>query len=288
MSTIETPIRQFPPGFNLKTFLQEIMFAFQESDPFHESHYVLNLKTLELILITDEISSECEQVVNGHKTKEEVPEWMLYHVDEIRDMMEFPQKYRRIDSFPSFQSYKVMEKFAGSVDNTELRGNLLEALRLKKPFRNFRAVLDDYPQYLEKWYNYRDDHDMRKVKQWLVEEDIISEDLLHGVEETDTFYDRVLRGLVEVDVVAENDHALAFYHTNPYWPEHVVVIPKKRSRTFTEFPDGPSMNGFMTLLREVAQKVEAKFGGCRVVTNVGDYQTEKFMHWHVYFGKKLR
>ena len=45
---------------------------------------------------------------------------------------------------------------------------------------------------------------------------------------TDDFYcDEVLNGHTSVQRVLETEHVLAFYHTHPYWPVHIVVIPKK-------------------------------------------------------------
>ena len=45
---------------------------------------------------------------------------------------------------------------------------------------------------------------------------------------TDDFYcDEALSGHTPIKKVAETDNVLAFYHTKPHWPVHIVVIPKK-------------------------------------------------------------
>ena len=45
---------------------------------------------------------------------------------------------------------------------------------------------------------------------------------------SDDFYcDEVLSGRTPVRVVAETDRVLAYHHTRPHWPVHIVVIPKQ-------------------------------------------------------------
>jgi len=47
---------------------------------------------------------------------------------------------------------------------------------------------------------------------------------------TNDFYcDEVLSGQTQVDRVSETANVLAYHHTRPYWPTHIVVIPKKNT-----------------------------------------------------------
>ena len=44
---------------------------------------------------------------------------------------------------------------------------------------------------------------------------------------SDDFYcDEALSGNTKINIVIETDDVLAFHHTRPYWPVHIVVIPK--------------------------------------------------------------
>ncbi len=44
---------------------------------------------------------------------------------------------------------------------------------------------------------------------------------------SDDFYcEEALSGRTPIDVVAESDDVLAFHHTRPTWPVHIVVVPK--------------------------------------------------------------
>lgn len=107
---------------------------------------------------------------------------------------------------------------------------------------------------------------------------------------TDDFYcDEVLSGRTAVDVVAETEGALAYHHTRPSWPVHIVVIPKAHVPSLTDLggaPDGmlPELIG---LVRRVARQVEEEHGAARVLTNLGAYQDSKHLHFHVNSGEPL-
>ncbi len=108
---------------------------------------------------------------------------------------------------------------------------------------------------------------------------------------TDDFYcDEVLSGHTSVRRVIETDHVLAFHHTRPYWPVHVVVIPKKHIASLLALTpeDDPLLLEMLTVVRQVAVQVMQECGECRVLTNLGRYQDSKHLHWHVSAGKPLR
>lgn len=74
----------------------------------------------------------------------------------------------------------------------------------------------------------------------------------------DDFYcEEALSGRTPVDVVIETEDVLAFRHTRPFWPVHIVVVVREH-------------------------------GACRVLTNLGRYQDSKHLHFHVNAGEPLR
>jgi histidine triad (HIT) family protein len=42
------------------------------------------------------------------------------------------------------------------------------------------------------------------------------------------------------------------------------------------------------VVKQVAAQVVAGHGACRVLTNLGEYQESKHLHWHVCAGEPLR
>ena len=108
---------------------------------------------------------------------------------------------------------------------------------------------------------------------------------------SDDFYcDEAVSGRTHVDVVLETDEVLAFHHTRPFWPVHIVVIPKRHVPSLTDFGNEPEelLARVMKVVRTVAAQVEAEHGACRVLTNLGRYQDSKHLHFHVNSGMPMR
>ena len=105
----------------------------------------------------------------------------------------------------------------------------------------------------------------------------------------DFYCEEVLSGRTSVEIVRETDNVLAYHHTRPFWPVHIVVIPKRHisSLLTLEDSDGLLLLELIGVIREVAARVVAEHGACRVLTNLGKYQDSKHLHWHVSSGAPL-
>lgn len=104
---------------------------------------------------------------------------------------------------------------------------------------------------------------------------------------SDDFYcDEAISGQTPVDVVIETDEVLAFHHTRPFWPVHIVVVPKRHVPSLTDLGDASDqlLTNVLDVVRQVAADVEAEHGACRVLTNLGRYQDSKHLHFHVNSG----
>lgn len=103
----------------------------------------------------------------------------------------------------------------------------------------------------------------------------------------DFYCDEVLSGKTQVNEVMETERALAFHHTRPSYPVHIVAIPKKHisSLISLEENDNDLLLELMTVIRKVSTEVVSEHGACRVVTNLGQYQDSKHLHWHIISGK---
>jgi len=106
----------------------------------------------------------------------------------------------------------------------------------------------------------------------------------------DFYCDEVLSGKTEVRIVTETDNVLAYHHTRPFWPEHIVVIPKRHVGSLLTIDDDdvPLLLELLAVIRQVATKMVAEYGACRVLTNLGEYQESKHLHWHVCSGDPHR
>lgn len=107
---------------------------------------------------------------------------------------------------------------------------------------------------------------------------------------SDFYCDEVLSGRTTVQVVAETEQVLAYHHTRPFWPVHIVVIPKQHVPSLTNLGDADEsmLQQLLAVVRDVAGTVEQEHGKARVLTNLGEYQDSKHLHFHVNCGEPLR
>jgi histidine triad (HIT) family protein len=104
----------------------------------------------------------------------------------------------------------------------------------------------------------------------------------------DCLFCSIVAGDVPADVVAENDHALAFRDINPQAPTHALVIPR------THQPDVGSLaeadpEAAVAVLRLARQVADEAGGSYRLVFNTGAdaHQTVFHCHGHVLAGRSL-
>lgn len=106
----------------------------------------------------------------------------------------------------------------------------------------------------------------------------------------DIYCDLIIPGKAEIRIVKETENILAFHHTKPFWPTHIVVTPKKHIPSLLELkaaPDGLA-DELLQVVSEVARQVSESAGACRVLTNLGAYQDSKHLHIHVSSGDAIK
>ena len=108
---------------------------------------------------------------------------------------------------------------------------------------------------------------------------------------TEDFYcEEALSGRTPISKVLETENVLAFHHTRPFWPVHIVVIPKRHisSLLTLESGDNELLIELFDAIKQIADKVVAEHGAARILTNLGDYQDSKHLHFHINSGDPLR
>lgn len=103
----------------------------------------------------------------------------------------------------------------------------------------------------------------------------------------DFYCDEVLSGKTPVEKVFETDNVLAYNHTRPFWETHIVVVPKEHTDSLLTV-DNEVLIEILDVVRQVAAQVLKEKGAARVLTNLGEYQDSKHLHFHVYSGQKIR
>lgn len=64
------------------------------------------------------------------------------------------EKCVEIEPPESYDSFKVMERFTEKVPDAGLREKLIDALNRRKPFANFKRIVDD-SDYRQDWFDFR-------------------------------------------------------------------------------------------------------------------------------------
>jgi histidine triad (HIT) family protein len=82
--------------------------------------------------------------------------------------------------------------------------------------------------------------------------------------------------------VIETDNVLAFHHTRPFWPVHIVVIPRRHINSLLalEPGDDQSLIEIFDVVKKIAAQVVAERGGAHILTNLGEHQDSKHLHFH--------
>ena len=68
--------------------------------------------------------------------------------------------------------------------------------------------------------------------------------------------------MADLDVVHEDAQVLAYHHTRPFWPTHVVVVPKRHigSLTTVTEADEADVRALLAVVQRVAREVETSEG----------------------------
>ncbi len=100
---------------------------------------------------------------------------------------------------------------------------------------------------------------------------------------SDFYCEEVLSGKTAVENVMETDNVLAFHHTRPSYQSHIVVIPKRHIPSLIALGDADDalLLEMLTVVKRIARQTVEKYGACRVITNLGNYQDSMHLHWHI-------
>lgn len=123
---------------------QELVDAIEESDVMH--HYFIDTKNNKLIYINEAIDEDYEK--------------RLEEMDDDRYLM-IPAR------LPQY-NFEIMEMFVyEKIQETVIAEKFHRVLERKKPFRNFKDLLFDYPDLREQWFVYKDRHFRNVTINWL-------------------------------------------------------------------------------------------------------------------------
>lgn len=96
-----------------------------------------------------------------------------------------------------------------------------------------------------------------------------------------------LTPLMPVDKIAEDRHAIAFYHPVKHWDEHILVVPKKAIKKFIMLDFSNKLDALViNSVFQIAQKVakDKIMNQYTLLVNGGLYQDVPQVHFHLAAG----
>jgi ribosomal protein S27E len=123
---------------------EELVEAFEESDVMH--HFFIDTKNNELIYINEDLDEDAAE--------------QLEKMEDDRYLMIPPR-------LPQ-DNFLIMELFVyEKIQDDTIAEKFDQALERKKPFRNFKDLLLDYPSLREQWFIYHHEHLKNETINWL-------------------------------------------------------------------------------------------------------------------------
>ena len=92
--------------------------------------------------------------------------------------------------------------------------------------------------------------------------------------------------LLPVNKISETDSLICFYHPQPVYPVHILLVPKKDIRDLSQLD--PIKDEFLvdmfSTVRTLVNEMDLEKDGYRLIVNGGEYQEFPQLHFHLVSG----
>ena len=92
--------------------------------------------------------------------------------------------------------------------------------------------------------------------------------------------------LLPVNKISETDSLICFYHPQPAYPVHILLVPKKDIRDLSQLD--PIKDEFLldmfSTVRTLVNEMNLEKVGYRLIVNGGEYQEFPQLHFHLVSG----
>ncbi len=89
-----------------------------------------------------------------------------FYEEVLEELNSNYKKYWAVEQLSSNDNFEIMANFTNQLDETNnLKGILINALRNKKPFLNFKFEIDNSGEYRQKWFEFKKE----QLKNWVLE-----------------------------------------------------------------------------------------------------------------------
>ena len=75
--------------------------------------------------------------------------------EELEELESNDTDYYEVDKWTSREAFELMQSFAGQLTDHSLKSRLMGALERKKPFREFKYVIDSTDDARQQWFDFK-------------------------------------------------------------------------------------------------------------------------------------
>ena len=98
--------------------------------------------------------------------------------------------------------------------------------------------------------------------------------------ESNCIFCKIVAGEFGTELLAENEHAVAFRDINPQAKVHILVVPRQHTPNIANLVDSRILDGLFSLIREVAAaRTDGQF---RLQFNTGEREGQSVFHTHAH------
>ena len=87
-------------------------------------------------------------------------------IDKVEDN---DQEYIAFQAIESHESFSIMEEFVAGITETRIRDRFEDAIAFRKPFQNFKQLLNVYPELRQQWFDHKNQKYIECVQEQLNE-----------------------------------------------------------------------------------------------------------------------
>lgn len=87
--------------------------------------------------------------------------------------------------------------------------------------------------------------------------------------------------------LCETSTLLAFYHPQPSYPVHILILPKRAIASLLDITpaDQPFLADLFACVRQLVRELHLDEQGYRLIANGGDFQQIAQLHFHLIAGQ---
>lgn len=83
--------------------------------------------------------------------------------EEFKVLENNNQDFYEVERWTSSEAFDVMSEFAEQLGDRSLQNRLFEALRRRKPFREFKFVIDNAGNFRQEWFDFKNNWQQQYV-----------------------------------------------------------------------------------------------------------------------------